>query len=83
MIQMNLFAKRNRDIDEENGHMVIKGRQVKWDELGDWDCMYIYIDAMYEVNNSWESTLSPREPYSLLYRNLHGKEIQKREDIYI
>ena len=49
---MNLFAKRNRDIDEENGHMVIKRRQVKWDELGDWDCVYIYINAMYEVNNS-------------------------------
>ena len=43
MIQMNLFAKRNRDTDEENGHMVVKGRPVKWDELGDW-CIYsVYI----------------------------------------
>ena len=37
MVQMNLFAKQNRDTDVENKYMNTKGGRGGWDELGDWD----------------------------------------------
>ena len=38
MVQMNRFAKHNRDTEVENKHMDTKrGKGGEWDELGDWD----------------------------------------------
>ena len=35
MVQMNQFARQNRDTDVENKHMDTNGGKGGWDELGD------------------------------------------------
>ena len=35
MVQMNIFAGRNRDADVENGHVDTWEGRGGWDELGD------------------------------------------------
>ena len=37
MVQVNIFAKQNRDTDIENKRMDIKQAKGGWDELGDWN----------------------------------------------
>ena len=37
MVQVNIFAKQNRDTDIENKRMDTKQAKGGWDELGDWN----------------------------------------------
>ena len=51
--------------------------------MGDWDWHICTLDTMYKIDNKWENTVYSREVHSVLYGELNGKEIQKREEIYI
>ena len=45
------LQSRKRDTDIEDKSTDTKGKEVEWDELGDWDWRIYTNDTMYKINN--------------------------------